>query len=266
MEVFEAQREVHVFSTMVPVPTVGTLPINAFLVTGRQPYLVDTGTLADADAFVAAVQARVDPRDLRYIFLSHTDADHVGALMPLMELAPQARLVSTFVGFAKLQLALRPVPPPRILIRNPGEKLELEDRTLTVMPPPVFDAPETNMLYDSRLDALFSADAFGGPVPESAHLANDVPEAQLADAQVLWATADSPWLHCIDRTTFTGQLRELQQLDPAWVFSAHLPPARRMAAALCQNLLRAPDAAPIRWPDQAAFEAITGGAGAPAHA
>jgi flavorubredoxin len=263
---FQIQTGVHTLPTYVLVPTIGLLPANAFLVEGAQPYLVDTGILADEKAFVAAVEALKDPAELKWIYLTHTDPDHIGALIPLLERAPQAKLITTFIGFAKLQLSLKPVPPWRIRLANPGERIELGDRTLLVLRPPVFDAPETTMVYDSELDTLFSADAFGGPLAEPVMTANELTEERLREAELLWATVDAPWIHHIDRAQFGGRLREISELDPTWIMSTHLPAARGMAKTLCENLARAPDAAPFSSPDQKAFEGMLKAAAPPSAA
>ena len=56
--------------THVPLPGLGLLPINAYLIHAREPVLVDTGIGALGDDFVAALSARIDPADLRWIWLT----------------------------------------------------------------------------------------------------------------------------------------------------------------------------------------------------
>ncbi len=253
---FEARPGVHVLPTYVPIPTIGLLPANAFLVEAPEPYLVDTGILPEGEAFVDAVASILDPADLAWIYLTHTDPDHIGALLPLLDRAPKAKVITTFVALAKLELGLRPLPPSRVRLANPGERIDLGDRTLSVTLPPLFDASETTMVHDSHLDALFSADAFGGPLEEPTQLANELDDERLTASECLWAWIDAPWIHCVDRGRFAARLQEIARRDPAWIFSAHLPPARRMARTLCENLTKAPDAAPFAPPDQAAFEAM----------
>ena len=50
----------------LPVPGLGVLPANAFLIRARQPVLVDTGVAALRDPFLAAIGAIVDPSELRW--------------------------------------------------------------------------------------------------------------------------------------------------------------------------------------------------------
>jgi flavorubredoxin len=252
----QLQPGLHLLPAFLPVPTIGLLPINAYLVEGEDPYLIDTGMLPDGDAFVRQVESVIDPEALRFIYLTHTDPDHIGALMALLERAPRARIVTTFIGLAKLQVGLRPMPPDRVLLLNPGAELRLADRVLYVIRPPVFDAPETTMVYDGRLDALFSSDVFGGPLAEPVVLANSLPDDRLETMQLEWVAIDSPWIHFVDEERFESRVAEIAELDPSWILSSHLPPARQMAATLCHNLAEAPGASPFASPDQAAFEAI----------
>jgi flavorubredoxin len=253
---YEVHPGLHVLPAIVPVPNIGQLPVNSYLVMGAQPYLVDTGLPVDADRFVRAVGAIVDLDDLQWIYLTHTDPDHIGALVPLLEQAPRATVVTTFLAVAKLELGLRHLPPNRLLLRNPGERLDLGDRALSIMTPPLFDAPETTSVHDSRLDALFSADAFGGPLGERVALSNEIPASELESAQLLWSGVDAPWVHDVDRERYAARFAELVDLEPDWILSSHLPPARGMTPILCRNLAGAPDAPPFVGPDQEAFEAV----------
>jgi hypothetical protein len=80
----------------------------------------------------------------------------------------------------------RPLPLDRVYLLNPGQSLDVGDRTLTGLRPPLFDNPATVGLYDDRSRTLFSSDCFGAPLP-SAELADgsdlgDVPPDDLRAA------------------------------------------------------------------------------------
>ena len=52
---------------------------------------------ADKD-FVGELSEVIDPADVRWIWITHPDRDHTGGLWTLLEAAPSARLVTTFIG------------------------------------------------------------------------------------------------------------------------------------------------------------------------
>jgi len=58
----------------------GFLPVNAFVIKAREPVLVDTGMGIESDAFMKALESIIDPQDLRWVWLTHDDADHTGSI------------------------------------------------------------------------------------------------------------------------------------------------------------------------------------------
>ena len=87
-----------------PLPGLGVLPVNAHVIHAAQPVLVDTGLTMLKAKFLKALEEAIDPTDIRWIWLSHMDADHLGNLPEVMALAPNARIVTNFLGMAKMML------------------------------------------------------------------------------------------------------------------------------------------------------------------
>jgi glyoxylase-like metal-dependent hydrolase (beta-lactamase superfamily II) len=240
------------FSTHVPLPGLGVLPINAYLIHAREPVLVDTGIGALRDDFLRALAARIDPAELRWIWLTHADADHVGALRAVLEAAPRARIVTNFLGVGKL--GLLQLPLDRTWLINPGQALAVGDRRLLARRPPVYDAPETMAVFDERTGHLFSSDCFGAVLAQPASVAEEVAPAALHEGLALWAGIDAPWLAQLGRDAFAAACRPLRDLRPQRVLGSHLPPAAGLEEALYAGLEAARGRAPFVGPDQAAFE------------
>jgi flavorubredoxin len=153
-------NEINILPSYVPLPGIGVLPVNAFVLKSREPVLIDSGLPADAPEFMTALESVIDPEDIRWVYLTHPDPDHIGSLMTVLERAPQARLVTTYLGYGQLTLTL-PVPLDRVYLLNPGESLEVGDRSITVLKPPTFDNPSTTAFWESKNGTLFSSDCFG---------------------------------------------------------------------------------------------------------
>jgi len=266
-----AAADADVISLFYPVPGLGLVPINAFLLWSEEPVLVDTGPIVARDAYLEALQRLIDLDDLRWIYLTHADPDHVGCLHEVLAAAPRARVITTYVGLGRLGL-YRPVPLERVYLLNPGQRLAVGDRELEAIAPVTFDAPETTPFVDSKTRTLFSSDGFGGLVSSPVENASDMTGAALRDGVVLWATIDSPWLRHLDAATLEANLSRVRNLAAPIVLSSHLPPALGMLDTLLDHIASARTQPAYVGPDQRALTEMLASlaarpeAGAEAHA
>ncbi len=254
---FTATPGVDVIATNADIPTLGSLAINAFVLHGKEPILVDTGTVAGASEFMAELTSVIDPADLRWIWLTHTDFDHIGSLATLLEASPNLRIITSFLGIGIMGLSSTPLPMERVHFVNPGHTLTVGDRRLTAVKPPVYDNPITTGFVDDRTGILFSSDCFGALLPDVPHNAADLDPDDLRSGQVRWATIDSSWVHDVDRDAFGRALERLRAIEPTMVCSSHLPPAPgAMFDFIVDSLAMVPAADRFDAPDQAALEGM----------
>lgn len=235
--------DITLLPTYCPIPGLGLLPMHSLLIRGPEPTLIDTGPGPSSGAFVERLSSLIDLSDLRWVWITHADPDHVGALGAILERAPAARVVSSFLGLGKLGL-LGLVPPERGRLIEPGQRLDIGDRELVALRPPIYDAPETLAAFDARTRALFSADAFGALLESPVEHAGEVAPAALRRGLLRWAQIDAPWLGLLPQRTLAQALSEVVRLDPSVVYGAHLPPARGLARALSEVLIEASAAEP----------------------
>jgi flavorubredoxin len=253
---YKASADVDVITTAFPVPGFGLIPVNAFVLRGAEPILVDTGPVIESDDFMTVLRSVIDPADIKWIWLTHTDFDHIGSLHRLLEENQDLKVITTFLGVGIMSLSA-PLPMDRIHLVNPGQQVTLGGRTLTALRPPAFDNPVTTGFYDATSKTLFSADCFGALLEDVPERADELSEEALHQGQVFWATVDSPWLHRVDRAVLARDLDALRALEPDLVLSSHLPAAPgSMFDRLAASLQAAPDATPFVGPDQAALEAM----------
>jgi hypothetical protein len=261
---FTAVPGVDVITAGAEIPTLGCLAINAFVVHGSEPILVDTGTVAGRDEFRSALDSVIDPSTLRWIWLTHTDFDHIGSLADLVAEHPKIRVITSFLGTGIMGLSATPLPMDRVRLVNAGETVVLPDRTLRAFRPPVFDNPVTTGFFDDRTKTLFTSDCFGSLLPQLAATSADLDPDVISAGQVRWATIDSAWVHDVDRRRFAANLDRLRATEPAALCSAHLPPAPgSMLGSFLDALSEAPDAPPYTGIDHASFEAMLAEMGAP---
>jgi len=262
MQTHRINPDVTVLNDHLPVPTIGFLPVNAFVIHAAEPVVVDTGMNLPGRGFMDALGSVLDPKDVRWIWLTHPDRDHTGAMFDLLEAAPQARVVTTFLS-AGIMSTDRPLPMDRLYLINPGQSLDVGDRTLVAFRPPLFDNPATVGFFDPKSGTCVASDCFGAPMT-SADLAEggdvrDVPADELRSAQLLWATVDSPWVHVTEQDSYLRTVEPLRAMDPEVILSSHLPPVIGRTAECLDMLAVAPLADPYVGPDQRALEELLAG-------
>jgi len=254
-EPYRAAPDIHVLPSYFPIPGFGILPINAFVLRAAEPVLVDTGLTLLNDEFLPQLSSVIDPEDLRWLWLTHDDQDHIGSLYRLLDEAPKLRVITTFLALGKMGLS-RPLPLDRVYLLNPGQSIDVGDRTLTAVKPATYDAPETTGFYDLKSGAFFSADSFGALMLEPVENAAEMAPEDLRQGMITWATADSPWLHLTDAARFANALNRIRGFSPEVILSSHLPVAHAMTDTLLGHLAAAPTADPFVGPDQPALEAM----------
>src|SRR5690606_11978650 len=116
------------------------------------------------------------------------------------------------------------LPLDRVFLLNPGQEINLGDRTIRALRPPVYDAPETTALFDRRTGSCFSADCFGALLQEPVESAADIAPDALNQGLVGWGSVDAPWLNQVDAARFDAALRDFTALAPEMILSSHLPP------------------------------------------
>lgn len=238
-----------------------SVSLNSMVIRGAEPVIVDTGTLANRKDWLDDAFGLVEPADVRWIFLSHEDPDHIGNLGPVLDACPNATLITTWAATERLGCEIG-LPADRLRWVHDGESFDAGDRTLHAVRPPVYDGPATRGLFDPTTGVYWASDAFATPMgAEPAERVTDIPGPMWAEGMAVFHHhALCPWLSMVDRGRFAADVRRVSDLDPQVVVGAHTPIIDGQHVVEAFDLLAGlPDVVPPPHPDQAALDAALAG-------
>lgn len=206
---------------------------NALVLTDGEPVLVDVGAGADRDRYWAQVEALVDPGEVRWIFLSHDDADHRGNLGEVLSRCPAATVVAGRRLIHRLTHDLD-VPADRCRWVEDGDVVDVGDRPLLAVRPPAYDLPTTRGLFDASTGVYWGADCFGAPVPAGIVEVADLDDDVWVEGFTAFHLLLSPWIRDVDPVRWRQAVGRVASLGATTIASAHGPVIRgpRVARAL----------------------------------
>ena len=231
--------------------------INSAVILGKEPMIIDTGTPANREQWLKDVFSLVEPKDVKWIFLSHDDVDHSGNLDEALTACPNAKLVCNWAMVERHTNCFN-FPLDRCRWVMDGETLDIGDRTLVAMRPPVFDSPTTRGLFDPTSGVYWAVDTFATPLPDPKLQISDLDEEFWNFGLHMFALgAVSPWLTMLDPKKFNAYVDGVQNLPITAVAACHTPVIEGDYITKAFNRVREfPTLAPPELPNQAVLEAI----------
>jgi flavorubredoxin len=238
--------------------------LNSLVIRGAEPMIVDTGTIANRDQWMRDVFAIVEPEDVKWIYLSHDDVDHSGNLDEVMTACPNAKLVCNWAMVERHTNCFN-FPLDRCRWVMDGESLDIGDRTLQALRPPVYDSPTTRGLYDPTTRVYWAVDTFATPLPDYKLGIADLDAEFWEFGLAMFALgAVSPWLAMVDPKKYDAYVDGVQNLDIATVACCHSPVIEGDYIDKAFARIRAlPSLDPIPLPDQSVLDQIVAASAQP---
>jgi flavorubredoxin len=196
------------------------VPLNTMVIRGAEPVVVDTGVPWSREQVLTDLFSIVEPEDVRWIYLSHDDADHTGGLAAALERCPLATVV-TDAFMVERMIADASIPMERMRWVNHGESWDAGDRRFTAFLPPVFDSPTSRGLFDGRTGAYWAADAFGAAIPVAVDDVRELDAEQYRQAFLDLQRLIAPWHRWLDPVRYAAHVDALAALRPSVVASCH---------------------------------------------
>lgn len=220
-------RDTWLVTQLEQAPPLGSIFLNSAVIRAAQPVLVDTGTASNRTQWLEQVRAVVDLADVRWIFVSHDDPDHVGNLALLLELCPRATVLTSWFAVGRMALEQGIVLPlDRIRFVNDGDAVDVGDRVLRAVAPPIYDNPTTRGLFDPTTGFYWGGDCFGAPVGDFVVEAADVAAGDWEEGFLGMQRMLSPWHTLLDHHRFGAAVDHVQDLPITVAAGAHGPVVR----------------------------------------
>ncbi len=232
------------------------VPLNSMVIRSAEPIVVDTGMPENREQFLADVFSIVEPEDIRWVFISHDDIDHTGNLNALMDLAPNATVIVNWFLMERMGASLE-VSPMRQRWVGDGERIDVGDRTLLAVRPPVYDSPTTRGLFDPTTGVYWASDSFATPMLTPTRHVEDLDAEFWIGGMTMFNKYVSPWLDLVDDEKFQLTVDRVEALGASYIAGCHTPIIGRdrvdEAIAITRNSVGA-EVAPQ--PDQSVLDQI----------
>jgi flavorubredoxin len=173
-----------------------------------------------------------------------------------MDAAPNATLVIDWFMQERMGASLD-VPASRWRWMRDGDALDVGDRILHLVRPPVFDSPTTRGLFDPTTGVYWASDAFASPMPTPVRSAEELDLGGWIDGIHTFARYVSPWLELVDERKYQRTIDRIEALAPTVLAGCHTPVVSGGAVADALAATRtAPWATVPPQPDQSVLDAI----------
>ncbi|HTY20917.1 MAG TPA: FprA family A-type flavoprotein [Geobacteraceae bacterium] len=168
LEVIEIRPDVHWIGVKDPelrvfddlFPTKFGTTYNSYLIKGKEKIaIIDTVKGKRSAEYLAKVKQLVDPADVDYYIVNHTEPDHSGSLALMLEQSPKAVVFSTQA--AKTFLGNQIHTPFESHVVKDGETIDLGGKHLRFIIAPFLHWPDTMFTLFEEEGVLFTCDAFG---------------------------------------------------------------------------------------------------------
>jgi flavorubredoxin len=132
---------------------------NAYLIMDEKVVLVDTVKHYLFEEMLTRIKEIEDPAKIDYIVANHVEMDHSGSLPKILELAPNAKVITSPKGEKGLRKHYKKDWDFHVV--NSGDTLNIGKRNLTFVHTPMVHWPDNMVTYIPEDKLLLPNDAFG---------------------------------------------------------------------------------------------------------
>lgn len=147
---------------------------NSYLIIDEKITLIDNVKYYLFNEMIERIASIIDPEKIDYIIQNHVEMDHSGSLPMLMNICPNARILTSPNGEKGLQMHYKKDWDFQVV--KSGENVSLGKRSITFIHTPMVHWPDNMVSYCPEEKILFSNDGFGQHIASSERFDDEYPE------------------------------------------------------------------------------------------
>jgi flavorubredoxin/flavin reductase (DIM6/NTAB) family NADH-FMN oxidoreductase RutF len=133
---------------------------NSYIIRGEKLALVDTSHAKFRQLYLDTLKGLINPADIDYLVVSHTEPDHSGLVKDILQLAPNATVLASKVAIQFLENLIHH-PFNRQIVKT-GDKIDLGNgHVLEFLNAPNLHWPDTILTFDHATQIIYTCDVFG---------------------------------------------------------------------------------------------------------
>ena len=163
---------------------------NSYLIIDEKITLVDTVKYTHTDEMLGRIRDIIDPKDIDYVVANHIEMDHSSSLTAIMDIAKDAKVISTERGKEGL-LRYYNCDWDFITVKS-GDEIKLGKKTITFLEAPMLHWPDSMFTYIKEDKVLLPNDGFGQHIATSKRFDDEVGDV-MEDAATYYANILMPF-------------------------------------------------------------------------
>ena len=132
---------------------------NSYFINADKKTIIDTAKFKFWNIYKEKLRAVVDPEEIKYIIVNHTEPDHSGSLVKLLELCHEAVVVGSGNAMRYLKDIMHIDFKSKVV--KDGDTLDLGNKKLKFICAPNLHWPDSIFTYVIEDKVLFTCDVFG---------------------------------------------------------------------------------------------------------
>ncbi|MFA6923131.1 MAG: FprA family A-type flavoprotein [Bacteroidales bacterium] len=176
---------------------------NSYFINADKKTIVETVKEKFADEYLDKIKSVVNPEQIEYIIVNHTEPDHTGSVKHLLKIAPNAKIVGSGNAIRYLTEIIGH-DFPNIVVKE-GDVIDLGNKIIKIIGAPNLHWPDTIYSYLEDDKILFTCDSFG------AHYCN---EAMFDDLITDYDDAFKYYFDVILRPFSKFMLKAIEKIKP----------------------------------------------------